>query len=136
MHVNQLFAQLFHLSQRGGGVVDESAAFAGGVELAAQDAFVFVIQLVFLEERTQVVAGDVEAGFDDAFGGIGADGLHVGALSEQEADGTQDNGFAGSCLTRDNGKARLEADVQLFYQRIVLYVKRTQHDGKFCFLGL
>ena len=136
MYVNQLLAQLFHLRQRGGRVVDESAAFAGGVKFAAQDALVFVLQLVSLEERAQVVAGDIEAGFDDAFGGAGADGFHVGALSEQEADGAQNDGFTGSCLTRDDRKARLEADVQLFYQRIVLYVKRTQHDGKFCFLGL
>ena len=65
-----------------------------------------------------------ETSFDDTFVGSGLDGLQIGPLSQKQANGTEDNRLTCTGLTGNHREARLEIDVQLFNQRIVLYVDR------------
>jgi hypothetical protein len=61
-------------------------------------------------------------GFHHTFVGSVTDSLDVGSLSHKEADGTQDDGFTGTCLACDDGETGMEVNVQCLYQRIVLYM--------------
>ena len=121
--VDEQFAQFLHLRQRGGRIVNESTALARSIELATQDALVFVLQFVGFEERLHAIGRNIKMSFDDTLRSPLADGLHVGTLAQQQADSPQDNGLSGTSLARYDRKATIKADVQLFYQRIILYVE-------------
>ena len=97
--IDEQLAQLFHLRQRGRCVVDEGTALTRSIKLAAQDALVFVLQFVGFEERLHAIGRHVEVRLNDAFRSPLADGLHVGTLTQQQADGSQNDGLAGTCLT-------------------------------------
>ncbi|MPM81832.1 hypothetical protein SDC9_128889 [bioreactor metagenome] len=57
------------------------------------------------KERLHAVGRDVETCLDDAFGGSGAERLHIRPLSEQQADGSEYDGFSGTGFAGNHGKA-------------------------------
>ena len=120
---DELLAKGLHLHQRGRSIIDERTAFARCQEFASEDALTaFVLEVVLFEEAFQLIGGDIESGFHHTLVGSVTDGLDVGSLSHQQANGTQNDGFTGTCLARDDGEAGMEVDVQRLYQRIVLYM--------------
>ena len=88
VHVNQFFAQHFHLCQRSRRIVDESTAFSVGRHFTAKDTFVRLeFDVILLKERFHAVVGNPESRFHDALGSPLLNGFHVGTLSQQESDG-------------------------------------------------
>ena len=88
VHVNQFFAQHFHLCQRSRRIVDKSTAFSVGRHFTAKDTFVRLeFDVILLKERFHAVVGNPESRFHDALGSPLLDGFHVGTLSQQESDG-------------------------------------------------
>ena len=88
VHVNQFFAQHFHLCQRSRRIVDESTAFSVSRHFTTKDTFVrFEFDVILLKERFHAVVGNLESRLHDALGSPLLDGFHVGALSQQESDG-------------------------------------------------
>ncbi len=89
--VDKLFAQFAHLGKRCGGVVDEGTALARSLYLATQYALIVILQLILVEEWAHAVGANHEARLDDTLRCPAADGLAVGALAQQEADGSKDD---------------------------------------------
>ena len=88
VHVNQFFAQHFHLCQRSRRIVDKSTAFSVGRHFTTEDTFVRLeFDVILLKERFHAVVGNPESRFHDALGSPLLDGFHVGTLSQQESDG-------------------------------------------------
>ena len=59
-------------------------------------------------------------GLDDALRGPTAYGLDVSPLSQQQADGTQQDGFASTGFTCNDREATLEGDIQAFDKCVIL----------------
>ena len=76
-----------------------------------------VVEVVTLEKGFQSVAAQVEMSFYHAPFVTTFYALRIGTLTEQHPDGTKDDAFAGSCLARNHGKARIKGDVELVNQR-------------------
>ena len=88
VHVNQFFAQHFHLCQRSRRIVDKSTAFSVGRHFTAKDTFVRLeFDVILLKERFHAVVGNPESRLHDTLGSPLLDGFHVGTLSQQESDG-------------------------------------------------
>ena len=69
-------------------------ALARSGHLAAQDASFLVLQLILLKERLHTVSGNIKTGLDNALRSSYTNGFHIGTLSQQQTDGTQNNGFS------------------------------------------
>lgn len=123
VHINQHLAQFFHLCQRSGSIVDKSTALARSIYLAPQDALVLIFQVVGLEKWLHAISGYFETGFDDTLRSSPAYSLYVGTLPQQQADGSQNNRFSGTRFACNHRKAVFQPDIELFDQRIILYVK-------------
>ena len=54
--------------------------------------------------------------------GTMVDGAGVCPLAQQEADGTDDDGFSGSGLACDDREAWMEIDVEMLDERVILYL--------------
>ena len=77
---------------------------------------------MFFEERFQSIGGYVEPGFYNAFASSVFDCLDICTLTDQQSDGSQDNGLTCTRFTGDDRKTGMKVDIQRFYQRIVLYM--------------
>ena len=78
VNVDEPFAQILHLLQRDGAVVDEGTAFSTGTHLTTHDAVLLVVvEVVFLEECLQIVFVQVEMSLHDA--SLGAS-LHLACV--------------------------------------------------------
>jgi hypothetical protein len=60
--------------------------------------------------------------FDNALGRSCLDAFRVGTLAQQESDGSEDDGFSRTRLTRNDGEAALEVNVEAVNECVVLYV--------------
>ena len=127
MDVYQPVAQLLHQAELYRSIVDERTTFSRGIDLATQNAIAVVVNLMLFEEHLQRHAGDIELCLNHTFRGSLANGFAIGSLSQQQGQGTQHNRFAGTSLASNHREARLERDVELIYQCIVLYMKGTNH---------
>ena len=122
MNVDEFAAQLFELGYLGRCVVDEGAALARGHDFAADDAFVAVeVKIVGDEEFFQPVSGQGETCLHGAAPCRVFDGAAVGALSQQQADGAQDDRLSGTGLAGDDGETVAERDVLPVDKCVVLY---------------
>ena len=100
------------LAHGSGCIVDERPALAGCRDFTADDTFFSVeLQIIAFEEPLHAVGTQVENGFDDTFRHAVFNGFTVCALTEQQADGTEDNGLSGTGFPGNDGKSRLEPDV-------------------------
>ena len=76
-----------------------------------------------------MVARQIEVSLYHTFVSPLLNGLPVGSLPQQQANGSENDAFASSRLTGDNREAVVEVDVQFVYQRKVLDVKMSYHSG-------
>ena len=128
MYVEELFTQFFQLRQRGRGVVDEGTRLTHRGEFTTDDALCTIeIEVILLKERFQSVLGEVERGFHHTAFGVCLDGTGVGTLSQQQAYGTNDDGFTSTRLTRDDRETCVEIHIQMLNQCVILYVQMTYH---------
>ena len=78
VNVDEPFAQILHLLQRDGAVVDEGTALATGTHLTTHDAVLLVVvEVVLLEECLQIVFVQVEMSLHNA--SLGAS-LHLACV--------------------------------------------------------
>ena len=90
--------------------------FAHGMSKLDTSDFLLVTALAVsemdaVEELLHAVGTQVENGFDDTFRHTVFYGFTVCALTEQQADCTEDNGLSGTGFSGNDGKSRLEPDV-------------------------
>jgi hypothetical protein len=57
--------------------------------------------------------------YDTTVGSL-LDGLRVSPLSQEKANGTENDALAGSCLTSDDRETLMEVDVELVDQSEIL----------------
>ena len=122
VHVNQLFAKLLHLYQRGRRIVDKRTALARSIDFTAKDTLIFVFQFVFLKERLHTITGNLKTGFNHTFCSAPPDGFHIGTLPQQQTDSPQYDGLARTGLTGNHREAATEVYIKLLDKRIILYV--------------
>ncbi len=120
VNVDQLFAQLLERLQRDGRIVDEGSALAGGGQLAADDGVVgVVLYIVVAEEGLHAVARQVEVGLDDALVGALLQRLRVGALSQEQAYGSEYDALARPRFAGNHGESGVQLDIELVNEREV-----------------
>ena len=121
--VDELFAQCLQLCQSHRRVVDEGAALARSRQFAAYDTLpAIVIHVHLFEERLHGIAGHVEGSLDDATLRSLPYGLAVSPLSQEQSDGSQQDGLSRSRLAGDDGESILEVNVQRFDECVVLNI--------------
>ncbi len=128
VHVDQRLCQGAQHLQVDGRVVDEGARFAGRQQLAPDDARFFVIEIVGFEKLLQAVLADVEGGLDDALAVGIVQGLEVGPLAHDEAQGAQQDGLAGPRLARDNGQPFRKRNFQLLNEGVIGNLEVSYHS--------
>ena len=124
MYIDQLFAQFLHLCQRSRRIINECTAFAGRLHFAPQDTFLVVVfQFVLFKKRAHTVSRDIKTCFDNTFRSSTTNRFHIGTLSEQQTDSSQNNRFSGPRLACDDREACFKTDIQFFYQCVILNIK-------------
>ena len=121
--VQQARAQVAQLCQLHGYVVDECTALARRGDHARQRRLGGVVEVVFVEKRFEVASREVEDSFHRAVPGRILHCRTVVFGSEQQAQGSEQDGFPGSRFTCYNGKACFKTDIQFFYQCVILNIK-------------
>ena len=134
VHVHKPLADGGEKGEGGGGAVDELAVGAGGGEVAFEDelgAFAG-FDAVVGKEGGEFGPDDreFEDGFDGATVGAAADEGAVGAFAEDEVEGADDDGFAGTSFAGDGVVAGLELERQVGDQGEVFDSERRQHGKK------
>ncbi len=131
--VHQLLSEFSHPGERYGGVVDEGTALASRRQFPADDCVGGVIvDVVVSEELLHIVPRQVEVCLYDATVLASLDCLGVGPVAEQETNGAEDDTLSSSRLSRDNGEAGVQLDIQFVDEREVLDVKLFEHSPFFC----
>ena len=122
MDINQASAQLLEDGQRYRRIVHESPRLAGGIQLTPQNAALRIVLQVFAKEKgLQAILRDIKHGLDHTLLRPLLDALAIGPLPQHKGERTEDNGFSGSCLARNDRESRIEADVETVDQDKVLY---------------
>ena len=124
--INQLRADGFELRQRGGLVVDKAAAFAFGIDNAADGQFVAVVfqQALFAQCVGQIgLVADVEQGGQHGFFRAFADLAVIGFVAQQQGECVEGDGFACTGFAGQYGEACLEIEMEFFDNDKVLQRK-------------
>ena len=130
MNVHQLFAQFSHLGQGNRSVIDESPALAGTGQFTADDGvFCIKIDVVVVEETLHVVSGEVEMSLNHATVLARLDGLAVGTVAQQQADGSEDDAFACTRFASDDREAWIQSYIQFVYERKVSNIQLLEHNS-------
>ena len=120
MHVEQLVAQFLEEGCGDRCVVDESPAFARCGQLTPDHALLWVVvEIVIVEKLLEFMIGDIENRLHHTSFLTRLDAAHVGSLSFEQSDGTENNRFAGSRFAGDDRKALMKVDVQPADQCVV-----------------
>ena len=127
MNVNQAIGHGAQLLQIDRHVVDKGARFAIVEYFAPQDALVVVVDIQLRKQGFERQIGHVEHGFDDAFVFAGLNGFGVGTLSQNQRQRTDDDRFACAGFAGNDRQSRFKIDVEMLYQRIILYFQTVQH---------
>ena len=121
MDIHELLSQFSHTGERHRGVIDEGTALAGCSQLSSDDCIIgIIVDVVIIEEFLHTISGEIEVSLYHASVSSSLDRLAVGTVTQKQSDGTEDDTLSCSCLTRDDGEARIERDVQLVDEREVL----------------
>ena len=122
VHVNQLFAQFFHLHQRSGRIIDKCTTFTRSVNFTTKDTFILIFQFIFFKERPHAITGNFKTGFNHTFCSPLPDRLHIGTLSQQQTDSSQNNGLSGPRFTSNYRETATKIYIEFLDKRIILYV--------------
>ena len=101
-------------------VVDEGAALAGRSYHARYGSLRRIVEVVPGEESLHVAPREVEGAFDHA---VACGVLHGRAIvlgAQQQAEGTEQDGFAGSRFTRDDVQVGIQLHFELVDKHVVL----------------
>ena len=131
--VDQPFAQRAQLRQRGGGAVDPGAAFAGGVDGAAQQQRVglggrFVVEALFGEPDTGRV-GQVEFGRDLAARLAFAHPQRVAAPAQHQLQRVDQDRLARARLARQGREAAAQRQIQRGNDDEITQVQMSQRHA-------
>ncbi len=131
VHVHEPFADGGQGIEGGGRTVDELAiGAAGGKRALEHQLMVFAgFKTVVIEQRFQrrLEAGHIKNGLDRALVLPAPDEGAVGALTQDEIEGADDDGLAGAGFAGDDVAARLELQRQVGHQGKVFDAQRRQH---------
>ena len=125
VYVDQVGAEFAQLRELDWNVVDEGAALAGRGYHARNVRFGSIVEVVLVEERLHAAVRKVESPFDHAVARRVFHGRAVVLGSEQQAQSTEQDGFAGSRLTRDDVQVRVQLHFELFDKRVILNRQTT-----------
>ena len=125
VYVDQAGAEFAQLRELDRNVVDEGAALAGRGYHARNVRFGSIVEVVLVEERLHTAARKVESTLDHAVARRVFHGRAVVLGSEQQAQSTEQDGFAGSRLTRDDVQVRVQLHFELFDKRVILNRQTT-----------
>ena len=117
--VQQACAQFAQLRQLHGHVVDEGAALARRGDHARQGRFGGVVEVVFVEKTLQAAPREVEGPLHRAVARRVLHGRTVVLGPEQQAQSSEQDGFSGSGLTRDDVQVRVQLHFELVDERVV-----------------
>ncbi len=112
VNVDQVFAGLFQLGQRGSMAVDEAARAAGAIDGSAQDDLARVAVKVALgEPRGQRAPGvDIEFGRQLRPLGAAAHRCSIAAAADEQLDGIHQHRLAGAGFAGEHGESVTEID--------------------------
>jgi len=119
MDVDQAAPQFAQLRQLHRHVVDESAALARRGDDARQGRFGSVVEVVFVEERLQVAPREVENPLDRA---VARRVLHRRTVvlgPQQQPESSEQDGFSGARLTRDDVQTGVQLHFELVDKRVI-----------------
>ena len=119
VNVDQACPQFAQLRQLHRDIVDESAAFARRGDDAREGRFGGVVEVVLVEERLHVAPRQVENPFDRA---VARRVLHRRTVvlgPQQQSEGSEQDGFSGSRLTRDDVQVRVQLHFELVDKRVI-----------------
>ena len=125
VYVDQAGAEFAQLRELDWNVVDEGAALAGRGYHARNVRFGSIVEVVLVEKRLHAAVRKVESPFDHAVARRVFHGRAVVLGSEQQAQSTEQDGFAGSRLTRDDVQVRVQLHFELFDKRVILNRQTT-----------
>ena len=118
--VDQAGAEFAQLGQLHREVVDEGAALAGRGYHARYGSLRRIVEVVPGEESLHVAPREVEGAFDHA---VACGVLHGRAVvlgAQQQAEGTEQDGFPGSRFTRDDIQVGIQLHFELVDKHVVL----------------
>ncbi len=119
MDVDEPCAQFAQLRQLHGQVVDERTAFARRGQYAREDGLRRVVEVVFLEKGFQPEPVEVESALHHAVARRILDGRKVAAGAQQQPQRTQQDGFSGARLARDDVQPGVGLQNERVDQRVV-----------------
>jgi len=115
--VHQLLAQFAQALHRCRLAVDIAAGAAVGAHRAAQDALAVEVEFPLFQPLTHGgQSADLEGGADLGAVAAGAHGAAVGAIAQYQAQGVEQDGFAGAGFAGEHGHAGDELQFQVFDQ--------------------
>jgi len=129
MQINEQVAQLSQNRQRHRGIVDEAAALAGGMHLAAhQQALALFIDLLPAQKgRGGRNGGDEKLALDHRLVRSAADHLSAEAVAQQGGQSADEDRFARAGLAGDDVQPRREANLEFIDEEIVFGVEKSEH---------
>ena len=68
------------------------------------------VDIIFLKIVLQMISANIKGCLDNGLGRRVADGLGIGTFTQDERECAQDNGFAGTSLTGNNGQPIVKPD--------------------------
>ena len=80
MHINQLFAQFFHLCQRSRSIVNESPALARRLHFTTKNTFVLKLQFILFKKRFHTIGRNIKTSFYNTLRCPLTDSLHISPL--------------------------------------------------------
>ena len=128
--VHQLLAQFAQCLYRCGLAIDVAARAAVGADGAAQDAFTVHLQFSLAQPGLHFVQRtDLEGGAD--LGTIAADAYRaaVGTIAQHQAEGVEQDRFAGAGLAGEHAHTGRELQLQLFDDGEITDGKMPEHGG-------
>ena len=117
--VENMRSQLPQERQLDRSVVDESTAFCRRQNLATDDKPVVEVDISLGKEVFELKAGNVEMGLDHTLLLLVGQNRSIGTLAQEQAQGSQHDGLAGTGLAGDGDKPVLELNVGAVDKRVV-----------------
>lgn len=122
VNINQHFPELLEFVQGHRAAIDISPGTALGGHHTPQYAFIVAQVVLFTQPLPGLfIVTDIKAGADIGFVLSGLDDILVGTVTQGERQRIQHDGFAGAGFPGDNGHARLQFEVKLLDNGVVIY---------------